>query len=39
MKRIKIKCREEYLTVFIAGFSFGAILMFLFVALVRSFFW
>lgn len=39
MKRIKIKCREEYLTVFLAGVSFGAILMFLFMAIVRFFFW
>lgn len=39
MRRIKIKYREEFLTAFIAGLTFGAILTFLFMALVRSFFW
>ena len=39
MRRIKFKYREEFLTAFIAGLTFGAILMFLFMALVRSFFW
>lgn len=39
MRRIKIKYREEFMTALIAGLIFGAILMFLFMALVRSFFW
>lgn len=39
MRRIKIKYREEFMTVFIAGLTFGAIVTFLFMALIRVFFW
>lgn len=39
MKRNKSKYREELLSVFIGGLAFGAILTFLFMALIRSFFW
>lgn len=39
MRRIKIKYREEFMTAFISGLIFGAIVTFLFMALIRSFFW
>lgn len=39
MRRIKIKYREEFMTAFIAGLTFGAIVTFLFMALIMVFFW
>lgn len=39
MRLIKIKYREEFMAAFIAGLIFGAIVTFLFMALIRAFLW